>query len=235
MQFIKSLFFNIFLYSGIILVFILAVPTLILPAKFTLYCGKFLAYYIILILRLFLNTRVIFHGLENLKKVEKFFVASAHQSMFETFVLQGPLNFPIFILKKELLKIPLFGWYLKKIGSIEIIRETTTKKNLNFFDKIKKSIEKTDRPLLIFPQGTRVKIGEKEPFKKGVGRIYESLNLPCIPVALNSGKIWPKNSFMKYTGDIHVSFLEPILPGKNKIEFIAEIEDKIYSESEKFL
>ena len=235
MQFIKSLIFNFFLYFGIIFVFILAIPTLLLPNKFALYCGKFLAHYIILILRLILNTKVIFHGLDNLKTVKKFFLASAHQSMFETFVLQAPLNYPIFILKKELLKIPLFGWYLRKIGSIEIIRETTTKKNLNFFDKIKKSIEKTDRPLLIFPQGTRVKIGDKEPFKKGVGRIYESLNLPCIPVALNSGKIWPKNSFMKYTGDIHVSFLEPILPGKNKIEFIAEIEDKIYSESEKFL
>ena len=110
MQFIKSLVFNIFLYTGIIIVFILALPTLILPAKFTLYCGKFLAYYIILILRLFLNTTVIFHGLENIRKTEKFFIASAHQSMFETFVLQAPLNFPVFILKKELLRIPLFGW-----------------------------------------------------------------------------------------------------------------------------
>jgi len=72
MQLIKSLFFNIFLYVGIVLVFILAMPTLILPAKFTLYCGKFLAYYIILILRLFLNTKVIFHGLENLKKMKNF-------------------------------------------------------------------------------------------------------------------------------------------------------------------
>ena len=84
--------------------------------------------------------------------------------MFETFVLQAPLNFPIFILKKELLKIPLFGWYLKKIGSIEIIRETTTKENLNFFDKIQYSISKTKRPILIFPQGTRVKYNEKVPF-----------------------------------------------------------------------
>ena len=206
MQFIKSLIFNIFLYVGIILVFILAIPTLILPAKFTLYCGKFLAYYIILILRLFLNTKVVFHGLDNLKKVEKFFIASAHQSMFETFVLQAPLDFPIFILKKELLKIPLFGWYLKKIGSIEIIRETTTKQNLNFFDKIKNTIKELNRPLLIFPQGTRVRFDDRSPFKKGVGRIYDTLNLACIPVALNSGKIWPKNSFMKYPGNIHISF-----------------------------
>ena len=234
MQFIKSLFFNIFLYVGIILVFILAIPTLILPTKYTLYCGKFLAHYIILILKLFLNTKVIFHGLENLKKVEKFFVASAHQSMFETFVLQAPLNFPIFILKKELLKIPLFGWYLKKIGSIEIIRETTTKENLNFFDKIKNTIQKYNRPLLIFPQGTRVKFDDRSPFKKGVGRIYDSLKLPCIPVALNSGKIWPKNSFMKYPGDIHISFLEPIAPGLEKNIFLKVLEQKIFLEIEKY-
>ena len=234
MQFIKSLVFNIFLYIGIILVFIVALPTLILPAKYTLYCGKFLAYYIILILRLILNTKVIFHGLENLKKVDKFFIASAHQSMFETFVLQAPLDFPVFILKKELLRIPLFGWYLKKIGSIEIIRGTTTKENLNFFDKIKNTIKKNNRPLLIFPQGTRVKFDDRSPFKKGVGRIYDSLEMPCIPVALNSGKIWPKNSFIKYPGDIHVSFLEPIKPGLEKTVFLKILEEKIYSETEKY-
>jgi len=234
MQFIRSLVFNIFLYAGIILVFILAIPTLILPPKFTLYCGKFLAHYIILILRLILNTKVVFHGLENLRKIEKFFIASAHQSMFETFVLQAPLNFPIFILKKELLRIPLFGWYLKKIGSIEIIRETTTKENLNFFDKIKNTIQKHNRPLLIFPQGTRVKFDDRVPFKKGVGRIYESLKLPCIPVALNSGKIWPKNSFLKYPGDIHISFLQPIQPGLEKTLFLKILEEKIYSETGKY-
>jgi len=234
MQFLKSLFFNFFLYAGIISVFILATPTLLLPSIFALYCGKFLAYYIIVILRIFLNTKVIFHGLENLKKEKKFFIASAHQSMFETFVLQAPVDFPIFILKKELLRIPLFGWYLKKIGAIEIIRETTTKKNLNFFDNIKLTVNKKNRPLLIFPQGTRVQYKERIPFKKGAGRIYEALNLPCVPVALNSGKIWPKNSFIKYKGNIHISFLEPILAGKEKNQFMKEIEEKIYLEMDKF-
>jgi 1-acyl-sn-glycerol-3-phosphate acyltransferase len=234
MQFIRSLIFNIFLYFGIIFIFLLAIPTLFLPNKFTLYFGKFLANYIIIILKIILNSKVIFHGLENLKKVDKFFVASAHQSMFETFVLQAPLEFPVFILKKELLKVPLFGWYLKKIGSIEITRETITKDNLNFFEKVKKTMEESNRPLLIFPQGTRVKYGERVAFKKGVGRIYNSLNLPCIPVALNSGKIWPKNSFIKFSGDIHISFLNPIMPGKNKEDFIKELEEKIYSEIERF-
>ena len=235
MQFIKSLIFNILLYTGLISIFILAIPTLILPSKLTLFFGRLSANYIAFILRIILNTKVTFHGLENLKKINNFFVASAHQSMIETFVLQIPLDAPIFILKKELLRIPLFGWYLRKIGSIEIVRDTTTKENLNFFDKIKNRIEKQKRPLLIFPQGTRVRLGEQPPFKKGVGRIYNSLNLPCVPVALNTGKVWPKNSFMKYTGDIHISFLEPIMPGKDKNDFIKEIEDKIYSEIKKFI
>jgi 1-acyl-sn-glycerol-3-phosphate acyltransferase len=234
MLFIRSLIFNIFLYLGIVLVLIFAIPTLFLPAKFALYCGKFLAHYIILILKIFLNTKVVFHGIENLKKVDKFFVASAHQSMFETFVFQAPLDYPIFILKKELLKIPLFGWYLKKIGSIEITRGTTTKNNLNFFDKIKKTVYENNRPLLIFPQGTRVKFKEVVSFKKGVGRIYDSLGLHCIPVALNSGKIWPKNSFLKYPGDIHITFLEPIKPGIEKNNFIKLLEKQIYSEIKKY-
>ena len=234
MQFIKSLIFNIFIYTGLILIFILAIPTLVLPDKFTIFFGRLSAKYIVLILKLVMNTKVIFHGEENLKKVDRFFVASAHQSMFETFALQIPLDGPIFILKKELLNIPLFGWYLRKIGSIAIIRETTTKENLNFFGKIKKKLEESKRPLLIFPQGTRVKLDERPPFKKGVSRIYKALNLPCIPVALNTGKVWPKNSFMKFSGDIHISFLEPIMPGKDNDEFLREIESKIYKEIKKY-
>ena len=235
MQFLKSFIFNIFLFTGLIVIFVLAIPTLFLPDKFVLFFGRLSARYIVFLLKKILNTKVVFHGLENLKKVDHYFVASAHQSMFETFALQIPLDSPIFILKKELLKIPLFGWYLKKIGSIDIVRETTTKENLDFYDKIKSRIEKQKRPLLIFPQGTRVKFDEQPTFKKGVGRIYNSLNLPCIPVALNTGKVWPKNSFIKNSGDIHISFLEPIMPGKDKNDFMREIEDKIYSEIKKFI
>jgi len=233
MQFIRSLLFTILFYISLIMVFILAMPTLILPSKATLICGKILAHIIIFLLRFILGVRVSFSGIENLKKNEKFFVASAHQSLLETFILQAPLQYPIFILKKELLKIPLFGWYLKKIGSIDIVRDTTTKDNLNFFEKVKSNIETSKRPLLIFPQGTRVKIGERLSFKKGVGRIYEALNLPCIPVALNTGKVWPKNSFLKYNNDIKISFLEPIEPGKDKNVFIKDLENVIYSSIDK--
>ena len=227
---LKSLIFNFFLYLGIAIVFLIALPTLLLPPKFTLLFGKFLGHYVVFIVRILLNTKVEFKGIENIPKTEKYFVASAHQSMFETFALQSVLDYPVFILKKELLKIPLFGLYLKKIKSIEIVRDTTTKDNLNFFEKVANIIKNEKRPLLIFPQGTRVKFDNQVPFKKGVGRIYEALNISCVPIALNSGKVWPKHGIVKHPGKITVSFLKPIEPGLNKDEFIKNLELKIYEE-----
>jgi len=230
MLLLRSLLFNLFLYTGIVTVFLIALPTLFLPPQFTLFFGKFLGHYVVIIVRIFLGTKVEFKGVNNIPKTEKYFVASAHQSMFETFALQSVLDYPVFIVKKELLKIPLFGLYLKKIKSIEIVRDTTTKDNISFFDKVTTIIKNENRPLLIFPQGTRVKVDEKVPFKKGVGRIYEALNISCVPVALNSGKVWPKSGVIKYPGKIIVSFLEPIKSGLNRDEFIQNLENKIYDE-----
>ena len=230
MIFFRSLFFNIFLYLGIVLASLVASLFLFFKDQYVLFLGRFLSHYVIWILKIFLNTKIEFKGLENLKKHEKFFVASAHQSMFETFALQIVINGPIFILKKELTKIPFFGWGLKKIGAIVIVRNTVTKENLNFFDRVKESVNKSNRPLLIFPQGTRIKYKEKVPFKKGVGRIYQTLEIPCVPVALNSGKVWPKNSFNKYPGKITISFLNPISPGLEKEKFIERLQTDIYKE-----
>jgi len=232
MLLLRSLLFNFFLYTGIVAVFLIALPTLFLPPKFTLFFGKFLGHYVVFVVKIFLNTQVEFIGIDKIPKKEKYFVASAHQSMFETFALQSVLDYPVFIVKKELLKIPLFGLYLKKIKSIEIIRDTTTKDNLNFFDKVTNVIKNENRPLLIFPQGTRIKVDEKVPFKKGVGRIYETLNIPCVPVALNSGKVWPKHGIVKHPGKITISFLKPIEPGLNRDNFIKNLETKIYNEIE---
>ena len=230
MFFFKSLLFNLFLYAGIIVVFLVALPALLLPKKITLMFGKFLGHYVIFVVRFFLSTKIEIKGIENIPKEEKYFVASAHQSMFETFALQAILDYPVFILKKELLKIPIFGLYLKKIKSIAIVRDTTTKDNLNFFGKVADILKKENRPLLIFPQGTRIKVDEIVPFKKGVGRIYKALDISCLPVALNSGKVWPKKGWFKYPGKIIISLLEPIKPGLSRDEFIKNLENKIYDE-----
>ena len=184
-------------------------------------------------LRIFLSVKINIIGRENIVDGEKFFIASAHQSMFETFFLQTIFNSPIFILKKELLKIPIFGLYLKKIGSISINRNKTTKENLGFFDKILKIVNNSKRPLLIFPQGTRVLPEDRPKFKKGTGRIYETLKIKCQPVALNSGYVWPKNKQLSNNKTITVSILKPISPGLDKEKFINLLQNNIYSELDK--
>jgi len=230
MLLLRSLLFNFFLYLGIISIFLIALPVLFLPAKFTLLFGKLLGHYVILIIRIVLNTKVEIKGINNIPKNEKYFVASAHQSMFETFALQAVLDYPVFILKKGLLSVPIFGWYLKKIKSIAIVRDTITKDNLSFFDKVALIVKNENRPLLIFPQGTRVRAEERIPFKKGVGRIYETLNISCVPIALNSGNVWPKEGIIKNPGKITISLLPSIKPGLNRDVFIKELENSIYEE-----
>ena len=181
-------------------------------------------------LRFVLSVKIYVKGKENIISREKFFIASSHQSMFETFYLQTIFNSPVFILKKELLQIPIFGWYLKKIGSISIKRNKVTKDNLNFFNDISNIIRKTGRPLIIFPQGTRVLPNERPTFKKGASRIYEQLNIKCQPVAINSGNVWPKKGQKNKNKVITISILKPIPAGYSKDDFIEVLEKNIYSE-----
>ena len=167
---------------------------------------------------------------ENIINDEKFFIAASHQSMFETFFLQTLFNSPVFILKKELLFIPIFGWYLKKIGSISIKRGQITKDNLSFYDEISSVVTNSDRPLIIFPQGTRVLPNERPSFKKGASRIYEKLKIACQPVAVNSGYFWPKSGRKISNRTITISIMQRINNDLEKEIFLKTLEDKIYSE-----
>ena len=181
-------------------------------------------------LELFLSTKIIIKGSENLVSNEKFFIACSHQSMFETFYLQTIFNSPIFILKKELLLIPIFGWYLKKIKSISIDRNKINKENLQFYEKIKISLKSTDRPIIIFPQATRVAADDRSPFKKGASRIYETLNIKCQPVAINSGTVWPKSGKLIANKTLTISILKPIDAGIDSKKFLEILENSIYKE-----
>ena len=230
---IRNILFTIFFFLGIIFISIIFLPALIMPQKITLLGGKIMGQWTKFCLRIFLLVKINIIGEENITTNEKFFIACSHQSMFETFFLQTIFNSPIFILKKELLKIPIFGLYLKKIGSISINRNKTTKENLGFFDKILKIVNNSKRPLLIFPQGTRVLSEDRPKFKKGTGRIYEALKIKCQPVALNSGYVWPKNKQLSNNKTITVSILKPISPGLDKEKFINLLQNNIYSELDK--
>ena len=227
---IRKFLFLFFFFLGITFISTIFLPALLMPSKVVLFGGKLMGYWASNCLRIFLSTKIILKGKENIIKNEKFFIVSSHQSMFETFYLQTIFNSPIFILKKELLKIPIFGWYLKKIGSISVNRDKITKENLGLIEKIKDSVKKSNRPILIFPQATRVLPDERIPFKKGIGRIYKELNIKCQPVAINSGRVWQKNNILKSNKSVTISILNFIDPGLDSKDFISRIEKNIYSE-----
>ena len=227
---IRSTVFSIFFFIGIFFISMIFIPTLVMPQKIVLFGGKLMGYWSEICLKTFLSSKIVLKGKENIIKEGKFFIASSHQSMFETFFLQTIFNSPVFILKKELLFIPIFGWYLKKIGSISITRNKISKDNSNFFEDISKVINNSNRPLIIFPQATRVPPTERPPFKKGAARIYKELNINCQPVAINSGFVWPKKGIKKSNKNIIISILKPINPGLDKDEFTKNLEKIIYSE-----
>ena len=227
---IRNTIFSIFFFAGIIIISLLFLPAFFLPQKVVLFGGKIMGYWTSFCLKVFLSIKVIIKGKENIISNKKFFIAASHQSMFETFYLQTIFNSPVFILKKELLLIPIFGWYLKKIGSISIKRNRVTKDNLGFFEDILAIVSNSKRPLIIFPQGTRVLPDERPPFKKGASRIYEELKIACQPVAINSGYVWPKKGLKYSHRNITISILEPITAGLTKEEFIKILENNIYKE-----
>ena len=227
---IRNFLFSLFFFTGIIFISLIFLPAIFLPMKIVLFGGKIMGYWTSFCLQFFLSTKIIIKGKENIIENKKFFIASSHQSMFETFFLQTIFNSPVFILKKELLMIPIFGWYLKKIGSISIKRNKISKENLSFFDDISKQINSSDRPLIIFPQGTRLPPEDRTPFKKGSSRIYEELRISCQPIAINSGNTWPKKGSKKINTILTISILKPIEPGLEKATFLKELENVIYSE-----
>ena len=227
---VRNFLFNFFFFIGIVFISIIFIPAFFLPQKITLIGGKIMGYWASFCLKFFLSTKLVVKGRENIIANKKFFISSSHQSMFETFFLQTIFNSPVFILKKELLMIPVFGWHLKKIGSISINRNKISKDNLGFFGEILRLLDTSNRPLIIFPQGTRLLPSDRTPFKKGASRIYEELKISCQPIAINSGFTWPKYGPKKINTTLIISILHEIKPGQSKELFLKELQDTIYTE-----
>ena len=152
--------------------------------------------------------------------------ASKHQSMFETIYFNQLFYNPAYILKKELLSIPLFGTYLKKLGMIAIDRSQGIQSLRYVNDQTAEYVEY--RPVIIFPEGTRTSYKSKPDLKPGIFSMYKSLNKPVVPIALNSGLYWPKNNKIK-SGEILIEFKEPIQPGLSKQEFLDQLKNAINS------
>lgn len=225
MLFIRSLIFNIFLitWTGIVTIFFS--PTLIIPGK-----AVFITSYVwgrgtAIALRWICNIRIKIEGLENLPKAP-FIVASKHESALETIIFFNYLKAPIYILKKELLALPIFGFYLIAMKMIYINRKDGIRSIKKVITNSKEFL-KQERVLVVFPEGTRVNHGEERDLQSGIAAIYSSNSVPVIPVFLDTGIVWSRNSFIKYPGEVTIKFQPQIEPGLSKKDFMEKLKKAI--------
>ncbi len=190
--------------------------------------GYIWSYVVTIALRVICGVKVKIINAHNLPK-DGCIIASKHQSVWETIYFVHYLNNPAFILKKELLKIPLYGWYLRFIEMIAIDRKGGVSIVKQMSEAAKKAYENS-RPIVIFPEGTRVKDGQSVEYKSGIAALHKELpNIPIVPAALNSGKLWPAKSWLIKSGTIKVKFLEPITKPLSKDKLLQKLKEEIDS------
>lgn len=233
MIFIRSILFNIFFYGFTALACIFLIPALFMPRNILLKGIKLYANIVTLIEKYILGLTYEIRGLEHQPKSGTYIVAAKHQSAYETLKLFHLFGDPTIVLKKELLRLPLFGMFLKKLGVIAIDRKNKESAINAIIDGAKR-MQEHGRPIIIFPQGTRVAVNstaKEKPYKGGIIKMYEHANLPIIPMALNSGLFWARNSFIKKPGKVIFEFLSPVEPGLPNKQVMKALEDRLEEKS----
>lgn len=223
--FVRSLIYNIVFYLNTALWCVIGLPTYAMPRWGIIWVAKTWGRTCVWLMTVICGTKVEFRGLEKIPE-GPLLVASKHQSAWETFALMQFFDEPLFILKRELTRIPFFGWYLVKANMIALDRQAGGRSLLEMMRKARDQV-RHGRQLIIFPEGTRRPVGAPPDYKVGVSQIYVGCGVTCIPVALNAGLFWPRRTFLRYPGTIVVEFLDPIPPGLARDEFTARISSVI--------
>jgi 1-acyl-sn-glycerol-3-phosphate acyltransferase len=223
--FSRSLVYNVLFYLVLAFWVIVGIPTYLMPRRGIMAIAKYWARSSIWLMRVICDIRVEYRGLEKIPD-GPLIVASKHQSMWETFALLQFFDQPLFILKRELRWIPLFGWYLIKSDMIGVDRGAGGRALIQTMHRAGEAVRR-GRQLIIFPEGTRMPVDAPPNYKSGVGLVYANSEVACLPVALNSGLFWPRRTFMRYPGTLVVEFLDPLPPGLPRNEFTARISTVI--------
>jgi 1-acyl-sn-glycerol-3-phosphate acyltransferase len=222
---VRSILFNLLFYLNLGVLLIAAIPTLIMPARAIIGMAKLWGRTSLWLLRVVCGTRVEFRGVEKIPQ-GPLIVAAKHQSTWETFALLSLFDYPVFIIKRELTWIPLFGWFTLKGRMIAVDRGSGSQALADMTVRAREVI-RGGRQLFIFPEGTRRPAGAEPRYKFGVAHLYDVIGVPCVPVALNSGLFWRRRSLLRLPGTIVVEFLDPIAPGLDKQAFFALLQEKI--------
>jgi 1-acyl-sn-glycerol-3-phosphate acyltransferase len=218
----RSLLFNALFYVNITARMTVALPTLLLPRTFMLGVLRGYARSTLWLLRVVCGVAVEWRGREKIPK-GACIVACKHQSLWETFALFMLLEDPTYVLKRELMWLPLFGWLASKARMIPIDRGARATALARMTALARREIAR-ERPIVIFPEGTRRPPGAEPHYLPGVAYLYAETGLPCVPVALNSGLFWPRRSLRRYPGTVLVEVLDPIAPGLDKRAFLARLQ-----------
>jgi 1-acyl-sn-glycerol-3-phosphate acyltransferase len=230
---LRSLAFNISLYGTTSVMCFLMLWSLLLPRRQMLYVVHLWLHQIEWIERHIGNMTWRVVGRAHVPK-GACIIASKHQSAWETFKLHLLFGDPAIVLKRELLNIPIWGWYLRRSGMIPIDRAGRTKALSAMMQAAHRAAD-AGRKIVIFPQGTRIEPGAQKPYKSGVAALYQELHLPIVPMALNSGLLWPKKGFLKKSGTITIEFLPPIPSNLPREEMMKRLKDSLESASERLI
>jgi len=231
----RSLVFNVLFYVNLTIHMIVALPTLALSYPALRVFIRSYARTSLWLLRVVCGTKVEWRGTEKLPK-GACIVACKHQSAWETFALYALLDDPLYVLKRELMLLPLFGWYMRKAGLIPIDRGAGMAALARMTSRAQKALTGPQpRQLVIFPEGTRRLPGAAPDYKPGIAYLYGKAGVPCVPLALNSGLYWPRRSLFRLPGTVVAEVLDPIAPGLDRDMFFARLKDAIETASGRLL
>jgi len=222
---LRSVAFNLLFYLNLVLHALVAFAAMAVNRHAILAVAKSWGRTSLWLLRVICGIGVEWKGLEKIPK-GPLIVAAKHQSVWETFALIPLLDDPAIIVKRELMWIPLFGWFMWK-GRMVPVDRGARRQALTAMTRRAREELRRGRQIIIFPEGTRRQPGAPPAYKSGIAHLYAETGVPCVPVALNSGLYWGRRSFKRYPGTIRVEILDPIPPGLDKNTFLQRLEHDI--------
>jgi 1-acyl-sn-glycerol-3-phosphate acyltransferase len=225
MNWVRSLLFNLIFFAWTALIGAISVPVLCAPRVAVMRFGRFWSRTVLALLRFIVGLDYQIRGLDRIP-LGACIIAMKHQSTWDTLVLPVALDDPAIVLKRELVWIPFYGWYAARAGAIAIDRKAGASALRKMLAQAR-DIAAQGRPIVIFPEGTRVAPDAHLAYQPGIAALYQALALPVVPAALNSGLFWGRRSFLKSRGRITLEFLEPIPPGWSRQRLMSELQQRI--------
>jgi 1-acyl-sn-glycerol-3-phosphate acyltransferase len=230
---VRSIAFAAMFYLNTTVFVVVGAPLLFGPRRWAMVALRLHARLSLWLLRVICGTRIEVRGLEKLPP-PPFLIAAKHQSAWDTFALLPLFADPALVMKAELGSIPMYGWFAHKFGHI-LIKRTRAAAALKQMLADARARVADNREILIFPEGTRSAPGAPPDYKSGLLALYEALQLPCVPLALNSGLFWPRRQFWRYPGTIVVEILDVVPPGLKRPAFKLAVEQRIEAASRRLI